>query len=292
MLTRIRHKKYIIILAGLIVIAVLYFAHHHTIGDSNNHRLMAAKRSNLIQRVTIAGKVVPNRKTVITAPYDGYVKTLYVKVGEKIKAGEPVVSIVNSLQSQETVYPIRAPYAGTVVLIPVSEGEFVKKADSKNFLVEIDDLSQLYINADAPEIDIPKIRIGQKALIRATPLYNQQYKGVITTVALAGKSDSQMFGATRTLYPIKIKIITPDKLLKPGMSSIVDIISNQRKNVIVLPHAFVHQNNGKPYVILASGKKQFVRIGLQNQSLVEIIKGLKVGDKVQQIDFFTLPSKQ
>jgi len=292
MLTRTGRKTRIVILAGLIVVAGLYFAYHHITADSNNPRLMTAKRSDLIQRVTIAGKVVPKRKTVIIAPYDGYVKTLYVKVGEKIKANEPILSIVNSLQYQEPVYPIRAPYDGTVVLIPVSEGEFSKKSDAKNFLVEIDDLSQLYINADVPEINIPKIKIGQKALIRATPLYNQQYNGIVIAVALAGKSESQMFGTTRTLYPIKIKIIMPDKLLKPGMSSIVDIISDQRKNVIVLPHAFVHQYNGKPYVILASGKKQFVHIGLQNRTLVEITKGLKVGDKVQQIDFFTLASKQ
>ena len=72
-------------------------------------------RQDLVQRVTIAGTVTPLKKTVITAPYSGYVKKIYVKIGDLVKRGDPIVSVVQSLQGGDDVFPLRSPLDGVVV---------------------------------------------------------------------------------------------------------------------------------------------------------------------------------
>ena len=53
-------------------------------GTEHSNRGTVAK-GELIQRVTFSGTVSPNRKSVITAPYNGYVRNVYVRVGEKVQ---------------------------------------------------------------------------------------------------------------------------------------------------------------------------------------------------------------
>src|SRR4051812_13557093 len=97
--------------------------------ESRPKAFTTVRRGDLVQRVTLTGTVVPNRKTVISAPYNGYVKKLFVSVGEAVKADQPIISITQSVRERgEEVYPLRSPFPGTVVQILASEGDYVKQA--------------------------------------------------------------------------------------------------------------------------------------------------------------------
>ncbi len=69
-------------------------------------------REDLIQRVTIAGEIAPLRKTIITAPYNGYVKKLFVKVGDVVIQEDEV-----GRQAVRRVQ-ISAPVGGHALLVP------------------------------------------------------------------------------------------------------------------------------------------------------------------------------
>lgn len=149
-----------------------------TLGMAKNvKREGVVQRMDLIQRVTIAGNVRPERKTIVTAPFNGYIKKLYVKIGQKINKNDPIVSIVQSLQSVDPIFPLRAPFEGTVVSIRKYEGEFVKRDDPKDFILRIDSLKNLYIISNVPEIDSVKIKIGQEVIIKASAIIDKKYKG-------------------------------------------------------------------------------------------------------------------
>src|SRR5688572_13037930 len=63
-------------------------------------------KGDLVQRVTIGGIITPNRKTIIAAPYNGYVRKIYVQVGQQVKPGDPIVSVAQSLTgSGEDIFP-------------------------------------------------------------------------------------------------------------------------------------------------------------------------------------------
>jgi multidrug efflux pump subunit AcrA (membrane-fusion protein) len=140
-------------------------------------------RQDVIQRVTISGNIVPFRKTVITGPYKGYIRKMYVKIGDKVKVGDPIASVSTSLTVNDPAFPLRAPFAGVVVAVDKAEGEFVKESDPTDFIARIDDLSKFYIEAVAPEIERVKIKLGQEAIVRASAILDRTYKAVVREIS-------------------------------------------------------------------------------------------------------------
>lgn len=250
-------------------------------------RLATVTYRDIIQRVTMAGTIVPKRATIIQAPYQGYVKKIYVQIGEKVNVGAPIVSVTQSLQNGETVFPIRAPYVGVVVAIGKTEGQFVNTGgDEKNYIVKIDDLSEMYVDVDVPEYAISQIKKGQKAIIKATALLDRTYQGVIETIFLASNQKQSGFSSRKSaMYPAKIRLINPDKALRTDMSVIVDITTHQRKHVLTLPHEYIHKEGKRYYVILADRTRKNVTLGIQNEAYAEIRSGVKAGDKIRRVDY-------
>lgn len=251
-------------------------------------RYSKVMRQDLIQRVTIAGNVEPERKTIVTAPFNGYVKKLYVKIGQQVKKDDPIVSIVQSLQSVDPIYPLRAPFSGTIVAIQKQEGEFVKQDDPNDFILRIDSLENLFINSDVPEIDMIKIKVGQEAIIKASAILDVKFKGIIENISLASRLQDGWRSNSKVEYPTRIKILKPFGEIKPGMSTLIDIVTKKKENVLVLPHEYILKEKDKFYVLLRSGAKKEIQIGMQNEAFFEIIDGVSEGESVRQINFLDI----
>lgn len=259
-----------------------------------NQNVGVVKREDLIQRITIAGVVEPKRRTLITAPYTGYVGKLLVSVGSKVKAGDPIVTVTQSLMAAnagEKVYPMRAPFSGVVVSLGKAEGEFVKDSDPSDYIVRIDDLSKLYVAASAPELDRVKITFGQEAIVKATAILDRSYKGVIRELSLAAKERDRYEKSSD--FFARIELLNPDEKIMPGMSAVIDIITNKRTNVLTLRHEFIQKEADNSYfVTLLNGQRVPIKVGLQNEEAFEIVEGLKEGDRVQVVDFSKFPIQQ
>ncbi|MBF0298182.1 MAG: efflux RND transporter periplasmic adaptor subunit [Oligoflexia bacterium] len=257
--------------------------------SSKEKDIIKVKKQDLIQKVSMGGSIEPKRRTLITAPYNGYIKQLFVKMGDKLQKGNPIVSITQTADSTDTVYPIRAPYAGTVVQIKLNEGEFAREADTENYIVRIDDLSKLYVNATIGEIDRIKIKLGQEAIVKLTAISNRTFKAVISYLSLASQEKKDRWDrAALSDYIIRLEILDTDPILLPGMSVIFDIISNKKSNVLTLPHEFIYKEDNNYYVIMSDGSKKDIKVGTQNEEVFEITEGLKEGDQVKMIDFTKL----
>lgn len=285
-------KWFLILVVVLFFGGILYSKLNMPGKTKASRRIEAVKKMDLIQRVTIAGNVVPKRKTIVTAQFNGYVKKLFVKVGDKVKKDDPLVSVVQSLQSVDPVYPLRSPFSGTVVQVLKDEGEFVKQNDPQDYILRVDSLDELYLNSDVPEIDSVKIKKGQEVIVKASAILDKTYKGVVTEISLASKLQDSWRGNSKVDYQTKIKLIDFDKDLKPGMSAIVDIITHKKEDVLVLPHEFILKEGGKYFALLAKSGRQEIKLGLQNESYFEVLEGLKEGDRVRQIDFMEILSGQ
>jgi multidrug efflux pump subunit AcrA (membrane-fusion protein) len=245
-------------------------------------------KQDLVQSVTLAGTIIPARKAVITAPYDGYIRKIYKKVFDQVKKGDPIVNLTQSLSGPiRDTYPLRAPFPGTIVQVLKGEGEFVEQANKdKNAIVRIDDLSKLFVLVDVAETEIPKIRVGQTGIVKVVPLSNRNFKGKVVETALAAKEKT---GGGPTVenaqFTAKIEILNKAEEIRPGMTALVDISTYKKQNVLVLPHEFVQVRNGKHVVFMTDGRTNRVTLGAENDDLVEITSGLKEGDKVRLLDF-------
>lgn len=278
-----------LIVIGLLLALGVYFS--QLLKDESKMQgpvLGRVERKDLELRITFAGTITSQRRTIITAPYSGYVKLLYVKVGDRVKKGDALVSFTASLDSYEEVHPLRAPFSGTVTLIRKSEGEFVKENDAMDYVLRIDDTSRFFVEAKVPEIDRLKVQIGQDAVIKVSAISDAVYHGVVRRLSLAPEEKAQGFsfgGKTQVEYLVYIEVTDGDAKLKPGMSAIIDVIAASSKQALTIGHEFVHDEEGPPYVVFKDGTKREITIGLRNDEAVEIVDGLKEGDELRQVEF-------
>ncbi len=263
----------------------------HTNGGARSSQFGSVQKGDLLQRVTIAGILVPQRRTVIMAPFNGYVKKIFVRVGDIVKAGDPLVSVVQSLNSGEDTYPMRAPFPGRVVGIQKTEGENVKQNDEKEFILKIDDMSQVFIEADIPEMDRVKIVKGQEAIVKVTAILDRSYKGIVRDMDLSARETERWSRASQVEFPMRVEITDSDTKLYSGMTAIIDIITAKRENVFMLRHEYLRKKGEEYFVTLKSGERRNVKVGIQNEEVFEIVSGLTEKDKVRLVDFLSLVSE-
>ena len=250
--------------------------------------LGSVTKSDVVQRVTVAGAISPNKRSIITAPFKGYVQKLYVKLGQQVKEGQPLFSLSESLVSPENNHPIRAPFAGTVVQVMKSEGEYVKDNDLSDFVLRIDDFSKFYVLAEAPEIEAIRLKVGQEAIIRAAAVINQSYKGIVREISLAAKTEEKWSRSQQVIFHIKIEVLDSDENLRSGMSVLVDVVTEKRPGVLTLANDYINREKDEYFVITPDGTRKPIKLGLRNESVSEILDGLSEGEKVQAVDFLKM----
>lgn len=244
------------------------------------------KKRDLYQRVTMSGVVESSRQQMVLAPYDGNIKKIYAAIGEKIKVGDPLISI-ESNASLGSNFPLRANFPGTVTQIGVREGEFVRGKDETKILVRIDDLSQLFIRAKVSEADYPKLKLKQSADISVQALPGVRLKGVVTEISLAPDTSSGSWrrGNDAVEYSVELKIMDAPDALKPGMSTIVDVITGEKKDALSIPHEYV-QRKGREFMMeTVEGKILHPEIGLQTDQYLEVLN-VPEGTLIKPIDFY------
>lgn len=276
-------------LAAAVVLAGGAFFHFSGSGGgtASDGPVYEVQSADLVQQVTVAGNIEPQRKTIVTAPFDGYVKRLFVRIGQKVKEGDPLVSISQSLQSSETVFPLRAPFAGTVVQVRKNEGEFIRQSDSEDFILRVDQLDTLVVNAAIPEIDVVKVKVGQNAVIKASAILDKTYKGVIREIALASTPQDR-WRDSKVEYQARVEISDADGDVKSGMSAVVDILTNRKESVLIVPHEYIYKEGDRYFVFSEREGKKEIQVGLSNETDFEVTDGLKDGEVLRQIDFLSL----
>jgi multidrug efflux pump subunit AcrA (membrane-fusion protein) len=263
--------------------------------NSDQFKIGKVERGDVIQRVTIAGTVTPDHKTMISAPYSAYVNKLYVQVGDHVKMGDPVVSLTQSLNGvHEDVHPMRSPFEGVVVQVLRVEGEYIDLTNTSSTngtgIVMIEDLRQLHIDASAPELDVQKLKVNQDVIIKASSILTRSYKGKIKNIALAAK-EQQNWDKSRVEFSVLIDVLDADPQLEPGMSVICDIIAKKVTGVLFLPDEFIQKDKDKYFITDENGQSKPVEVGIQNEEAFEIKSGVTEGQKVRETDFLSLAGK-
>ena len=178
---------------------------------------------------------------------------------------------------------ILAPFDGTVLQIPIIQGQVVVGAASINSgttLMTLADLSQLLINAHVNQLDAGKLTTGQQMSV-TPPDGDPDRQGAEAVVSFIAplatvKNNIKGFEVTGTLEGVRDG-------LKPGVSVSMSIPLGTAENVLAVPITAVFEEKGTKvvYVPKESGpERRKVSIGLSDLSLVEIQSGLTEGEEV------------
>lgn len=182
---------------------------------------------------------------------------------------------------------VTAPFAGTVIAVPVEKGQTVNAIQSAPTLITLADLSTMTVKAEIAEADVAKIKAGLKTGFTLLGDSRTRYDGTLLSVdpAPLAVSDNNLASTeTAVYYYGHIDVENPERRLRIGMTANVEIIVDEAKDVLIIPMTAL-QDEGEGDSVLVLDDKGFpqprkVTLGLQDGVNTQVIEGLSEGEAV------------
>ena len=234
-----------------------------------------------------------------------------------VQSASASVNEANDNLGRTTIY---APADGTISVLNVELGERVLGTQQMagTELLRVANLNNMEVEVDVNENDIVKIKIGDEANVEVDAYLKKQFKGVVTSIS--NSASSTLTSDQVTNFKVKVRILKEsyqDLLegkpntyspFRPGMTATVDIITKTKTNVLAVPISAVvvksdtaavkefkvedpseeqksKTKSDKKFecVFVKVGDKAKIRViktGIQDDTNIEVMSGLKTGDIV------------
>jgi HlyD family secretion protein len=171
---------------------------------------------------------------------------------------------------------IIAPFDGTVTQSAPVAGDQVSTGA---VAFRIDDLTHLQVDLQVSEVDINNVAVGQDATLTFDAILNREYHGKVVKVGQAGDTVSGVVSFTVT-----VELTDMDEFVKPGMTSAVNVVVNEQKDVILVPNRAVRLLNDERVVyMLVNNQPKSIKIKLgATDGTNSVLAGgdLKEGDEI------------
>jgi HlyD family secretion protein len=129
-------------------------------------------------------------------------------------------------------------------------------------ILELPDLSSVFLVARLDEADRGQLRPGQTALIRADAIADRDYQATISDISLLARADYSGGWPPTKQFDLQITFATPDERLRPGMSAVARIGVGQIPDVLMVPGKAIFTDGGRPVVYRFTGRK-FVPVPIE-----------------------------
>lgn len=182
---------------------------------------------------------------------------------------------------------IRATVNGTILEIPVEEGDQVIQSNNFNdgtTIASIADLSKMIFEGQVDEGEVGKLQLGMPLKISLGAIEDKEFDANLKFIAPKGIEEA---GAVQ--FKIEGDVtVEDDFLIRAGYSANASLTLDKKDSILVIPEALLQfdKETDKPYVEVATGEQQFerrdVEIGISDGINVEIVSGLTEEDEVKQ----------
>jgi len=181
---------------------------------------------------------------------------------------------------------IRAPIRATVLTRDVEIGSPVSSilnlGANATLVMTLGDIDKVFVRGKVDEADIGRVRLGQRARITTETFRDKIFEGRITQISPIGVEKDNV-----TTFEVEVSIDNAGKELKANMTANAEIILEELPNSLLLPEAaVVYDAQRRAFVDLVdaserSGRRRVaVKVGVGNGTRIQVLDGLKQGDKV------------
>jgi HlyD family secretion protein len=195
--------------------------------------------------------------------------------------GKSNVDVENiDLEGTENI-TLTSSIGGVVTSINVEEGEKITSGTQAiggggTAIMTVADLSEMIVKASINEVDVGKLKKGQRVEIGFDAIKGKVYQGKVRRISPSGTEEDNL-----VVYPVEVEILNSDEKIRPGMTADLDVIISEAENVVCIPKHAVIRREGKTLVNINKGNKlipQEVTTGIEDDVKIEILSGLEVGD--------------
>lgn len=199
----------------------------------------------------------------------------YLDQTDEIAAAQ---AAVQALENTINTGKIVAPFDGTITSIGAVEGSLVSSGDDA---LKISNLDNLMVEVSISEVDINKVKVGQRAVITFDAIANKQYSGYVESISSSGGADDNNV----VQFSVWVKVEDVDEKVHPGFTSVVSIITSEIEDALLVPYDAVISRDGSYMVVLANNDDSTnlvpVEVGAISDLFVEITNGeINEGDRV------------
>jgi macrolide-specific efflux system membrane fusion protein len=244
--------------------------------------------------ITTTATVTPENRLQIKPPVNGRVEKILVQEGDYVKVGQTLAlmssteraTVLDAARAQskeqlaywEEVYkptPLLAPINGQVIVQTVQPGQTVTTNDAVTVLSD-----RLIVQAQVDETDIGKVKVGQKAVISLDAYPDTKVEGTVDHIYYESTIINNV-----TIYEVNILPKKVPQIFRSGMSANVDIIEQEKENILTIPLDAVKQDAEGSFVLLSQGNgkkpvKRMIQLGTSDDKNVEVVSGLDATDRI------------
>jgi HlyD family secretion protein len=181
---------------------------------------------------------------------------------------------------------IRAPIRGTILSRDVEIGSPVSSilnlGANATLVMTLGDINQVFVRGKVDEADIGRVRLGQPARIRVETFKDKVFNGRVTQISPMGVEKDNV-----TSFEVRVSIDNAGKELKANMTANAEIVLEEHADALILPEGAVTydaQKNAFVSVVdpgaKAGRRKIPVKVGISNGTKIQVLDGLKAGDRV------------
>jgi multidrug efflux pump subunit AcrA (membrane-fusion protein) len=258
---------------------------------------VAVSRGDLETKFQDIGDVYPKDILEVYSRVSGRIDQLLAVEGSTVRKGDKL-AVVKPGQSETDKYlpvDVAAPISGTVMSCVGnrsyygSESTMAKVdqrisglADSGNptCLMQIADFSRMIVKLSVSEMEVLKLKqnLPVKVTIDALPSM-----GLSGRISLISPKSSDGRGGTKS-FSVEVMIDQKNLNLKSGMTARIEAVMESRKNALKMPLSGLFEERGRRFAYLytpgGKSRKTDLKIGLRNETEVEILGGLSEGATV------------
>ena len=171
-------------------------------------------------------------------------------------------------------HKVQSPISGEVLKADLDKGSLV---GPRTPIAIVGDISKVKVRIEIAEVDYPKVKIGDKAILKVDAYPDKEFEGKLTEL------DKYVNPQTRTAQA-EIEVPNEEGLLIPGSFARITLFTGTHKALTMPLDALLRMlGTGSYYCFKVANdkaKKVFLKIGIIQDNLVEIKEGLKQGDLV------------
>lgn len=149
-------------------------------------------------------------------------------------------------------------------------------------LIDLPDLSSMIVKTRVREVDLFKIDIGKKAIIEVDAYPQLAFEGTVTSIGVLALSDIGR-SSEEKYFEVKVVLNENDARLRPGMTTRVTILAQEKSDVLTIPIHTVFNEQKRNFCFLEnphSFEMRDIVLGISNEQWVEVISGLEEGEHI------------
>ncbi|MGB0370871.1 MAG: efflux RND transporter periplasmic adaptor subunit [Opitutales bacterium] len=174
---------------------------------------------------------------------------------------------------------VRAPHDGIVIDFDLTEGRVINGVNSNSngtLLMNVADLSRMYLEATVSELEVNELYIGKEASISFDSLGGDKLTARVSQIAASARTERN-----RRVFPVRFELETAGRLVRPGISGDIEILVDRAEDAIAVGISSVFfDDNDRPFVYRKEDtgfSRQSVQLGIRDHKYIQILDGIDEG---------------